>query len=312
MAAARKVQAEINQCLKKVEEGVAVFDDIWDKVYSAGQQKLKEKYEGDLKSEIKKLQRMRDTIKGWLSSNEIKDKTQLTEARVTIEKKMEQFKVCEKDTKTKAFSKAGLERQASTDPKEVEREEKREWVNNCLERLQDLVDLVDSDVQKLTANAKGKGKNKEPLEKLDNRIQKNKWHMARLEQILKLLDNEEMDPSDLDSIKDDVEYYIESAAEDDGTTGASEEFDIYEELNLGNVNVVVAGGVGSSPSGDADDDASDAAKKAAAVAGGVVANPVVAAAGVAVGKPAAKPTAGTPVVTAVPVVAGAKGVPVVT
>ena len=322
MAAARKVQGEINQCLKKVEEGVQVFDDIWDKVYSAGQQKLKEKYEGDLKSEIKKLQRFRDTIKGWLGSNEIKDKTQLTEARIVIEKKMEQFKICEKDTKTKAFSKAGLERQASTDPKEAEREEKREWVNSCLERLQDLVDLVDGDVQKLTVNAKGKGKNKEQLEKLDNRIQKNKWHMARLEQILKLLDNEEMDPSDLDAIKDDVEYYIESAAEDDGTTGVSEEFDIYEELNLGNVNVA---GVGvTSGTGDTDDedggggggggdkgdgDAKTTPKKVAAPGvAGVTA--VAGAAGIAIGKLATKPAPGTPIATAavVPGIAGAKGV----
>ena len=141
--------------------------------------------------------------------------------------------------------------------------------------------------------------------------------MARLEQILKLLDNEEMDPSDLDPIKDDVEYYVESAAEDDGTTGAADEFDIYEELNLGNVNVTVAGGVGGSASGDAEDDTGDgikgdAAKKVAVVPGGAVATPIAGAAGVAVGKPAAKPAAGVPVATAVPAVAGAKGLPVST
>jgi hypothetical protein len=42
---------------------------------------LKEKYEGDLKKEIKKLQRLRDQIKSWLGSSDIKDKAQLTEAR---------------------------------------------------------------------------------------------------------------------------------------------------------------------------------------------------------------------------------------
>lgn len=35
---------------------MALFDEIWDKVYSATQQNQKEKYEGDLKKEIKKLQ----------------------------------------------------------------------------------------------------------------------------------------------------------------------------------------------------------------------------------------------------------------
>lgn len=51
------------------------------KVYAAGVQSLKEKYEGDLKKEIKKLQRLRDQIKTWLGSSEIKDKQPLTEAR---------------------------------------------------------------------------------------------------------------------------------------------------------------------------------------------------------------------------------------
>ena len=56
MSANRKLQAEIDKVLKKVEEGTEIFDDIWGKVYNAGQQSLKEKYEGDLKKEIKKLQ----------------------------------------------------------------------------------------------------------------------------------------------------------------------------------------------------------------------------------------------------------------
>ena len=45
MSANRKLQTEIDRTLKKVEEGVEIFDDIWDKVYSATQQNQKEKYE---------------------------------------------------------------------------------------------------------------------------------------------------------------------------------------------------------------------------------------------------------------------------
>ena len=41
MSANRKLQTEIDRVLKKVEEGVELFDDIWDKVYNAGQQSLK-------------------------------------------------------------------------------------------------------------------------------------------------------------------------------------------------------------------------------------------------------------------------------
>lgn len=235
MAANRKLQTEIQQVLKKYEEGVVLFDDIWDKVYAAGQQSLKEKYESDLKKEIKKLQRLRDQIKTWLSSSEVKDKGPLLEARKVIESKMEQFKICEKDTKTKAYSKEGLARDSKVDPKEALREEKRNWINDCLERLNDLINSVEADKEKLLSAKGNKAKNKEQIEKFDNRIQKNKWHINKLETIIKLLDNDDLDPAALDSIKDSLEYYIESAAEDDGAVGVEDEFDIYEDLQLDSI-----------------------------------------------------------------------------
>lgn len=45
----RKLQGEIERVLKKVDEGVQIFEQIWDKVYSAATTAQKEKYEGDLK-----------------------------------------------------------------------------------------------------------------------------------------------------------------------------------------------------------------------------------------------------------------------
>jgi CCR4-NOT transcriptional regulation complex NOT5 subunit len=64
--------------------------------------------QSDLKKEIKKLQRFRDQVKQWTASNDVKDKTVLLEYRKKIEIEMERFKVVEKETKTKAFSKEGL------------------------------------------------------------------------------------------------------------------------------------------------------------------------------------------------------------
>jgi CCR4-NOT transcription complex subunit 3 len=55
-------------------------------VQNATNQNQKEKYETELKKEIKKLQRLREQIKTWQSSNEIKDKKPLVEARTHIEK----------------------------------------------------------------------------------------------------------------------------------------------------------------------------------------------------------------------------------
>lgn len=185
MSANRKLLGEIQQCMKKVEEGCELFDEIWGKVYAAESQTLKEKYEADLKKEIKKLQRMRDQIKTWIGSNEIKDKNSLVEARKVIESKMEQFKICEKDTKTKAYSKEGLAREARLDPKEAAREEKRGWLNDCVEKLQDVINTVELEKEKLVLSTKGKNKNKDSLDKCENKIAKNKGHIARLEAILR-------------------------------------------------------------------------------------------------------------------------------
>ena len=76
---------EIDRCLKKVTEGVETFEDIWSKVTHATNSNQKEKYEADLKKEIKKLQRLRDQIKTWQASAEVKDKSSLIEHRKLIE-----------------------------------------------------------------------------------------------------------------------------------------------------------------------------------------------------------------------------------
>lgn len=83
--AQRKLQAEIDRTLKKVQEGVEMFEGTYDKIQNCSNPSQKEKLEADLKTQIKKLQRMRDQIKTWLQSSEIKDKKALLDARKLIE-----------------------------------------------------------------------------------------------------------------------------------------------------------------------------------------------------------------------------------
>jgi CCR4-NOT transcription complex subunit 3 len=54
-------------------------------VYESDNANQKEKFESDLKKEIKKLQRYRDQIKTWSANSDIKDKKQLLDARKLIE-----------------------------------------------------------------------------------------------------------------------------------------------------------------------------------------------------------------------------------
>lgn len=58
---------------------------IFEKIQASSNQTQKEKLESDLKTQIKKLQRLRDQIKTWMTSNDIKDKQPLVDHRKLIE-----------------------------------------------------------------------------------------------------------------------------------------------------------------------------------------------------------------------------------
>jgi len=81
---------EIDRTLKRIQEGLAAFDSIYDKLQAqvstpSAQTSQKEKLEQDLKKEIKKLQRHRDQIKTWAARDDVKDKKPLIDARKAIE-----------------------------------------------------------------------------------------------------------------------------------------------------------------------------------------------------------------------------------
>ncbi len=83
--ASRKLAQEVDKCFKKVAEGVVEFQSIYEKIEQSSNPAQKEKLEDNLKREIKKLQRLRDQIKTWAASNDVKDKAPLLEHRRLIE-----------------------------------------------------------------------------------------------------------------------------------------------------------------------------------------------------------------------------------
>ncbi|KAG4952281.1 hypothetical protein JHK84_045605 [Glycine max] len=229
MGASRKLQGEIDRVLKKVQEGVEVFDSIWNKVYDTDNANQKEKFEADLKKEIKKLQRYRDQIKTWIQSSEIKDKKvsasyeqALVDARKLIEREMERFKICEKETKTKAFSKEGLGQQPKTDPREKAKSETRDWLNNVVGELENQIDNFEAELEGLSVK---KGKNRPPrLTHLETSITRHKAHIKKCEFILRLLDNDELSPEQVNDVKDFLDDYVDRNQDD------FEEFSDVDEL----------------------------------------------------------------------------------
>ncbi|XP_011311997.1 CCR4-NOT transcription complex subunit 3 isoform X2 [Fopius arisanus] len=217
MAATRKLQGEIDRCLKKVTEGVDTFEDIWQKVHNATNSNQKEKYEADLKKEIKKLQRLRDQIKSWIASGEIKDKSTLLDYRKLIETQMERFKVVERETKTKAYSKEGLGAAQKLDPAQKEREEVSNWLANSIDALNLQLDTFESEIESLLAGKKKRlDKDKQDrMDELKGKLEKHRYHIRKLETLLRMLDNMSVEVNTIKRIKDDVEYYIESSQEPD-------------------------------------------------------------------------------------------------
>ena len=228
--------AEIDRVMKKVDEGVELFDEIWEKVYSAEQQNQKEKYEMDLKKEIKKLQRLRDQIKSWISGSDVKDKDPLLDARKLIETKMEQFKICEKETKTKTYSKEGLARAERLDPHEQAKADCNEWIAQYVEQLNQLVEDREVEIEKLSAG-KGAKKNKNTIETYNDYVMNHKFHISKLEGIMRLVTNDVLDVDTVNSIKEDLEYYLESYEDEDYMQAYDEEF-FYEPLGLDDLDVV--------------------------------------------------------------------------
>ncbi|KAF3692007.1 CCR4-NOT transcription complex subunit 3 CCR4-associated factor 3 [Channa argus] len=245
MADKRKLQGEIDRCLKKVAEGVEQFEDIWQKLHNAANANQKEKYEADLKKEIKKLQRLRDQIKTWVASNEIKDKRQLVENRKLIETQMERFKVVERETKTKAYSKEGLGLAQKVDPAQREKEETGQWLTNTIYTLNMQVDQFESEVESLSVQTRKKKGDKEKQDRIDELkrlIERHRFHIRMLETILRMLDNDSVPVDAIQKIKDDVEYYIDSSQDPDFEEN---EF-LYDDIELEDIPAAL---VATSPSG---------------------------------------------------------------
>nr|CAD2202703.1 unnamed protein product [Meloidogyne enterolobii] len=244
MAEKRKLLNEIDKCYKKIEEGFEIFDDIMAKMTEANSENQREKFQDDLKKEIKKLQRLRDQIKGWQNSSEIKDKDSLSKFRKLIEQRMEIFKDVERENKMKPHSKQGLTAEDKLDPKEKEKCDTIEWLNCQIRRIQDEIDRTESKLETLSSSAdtgKKRGKKedakkneKEKSEELRRHLDRVKFHLLNLEVCIRMINNEKIEIKDVNGkLKEPLEMYIDALdPENDDDPESLDPEDIYEELNF--------------------------------------------------------------------------------
>jgi hypothetical protein len=125
---------------------------------------------------------------------------------------MEKFKACEKEMKTKAFSKEGLIAAQKLDPKERERAAVQDWLSGVVAELGRQVEQTEAEIAGIQATTKRKkggaaGGRAEELTSLNAR---RLWHVGRLEIILRLVDNNTLPLEKVLSVKEDVNYFVES------------------------------------------------------------------------------------------------------
>ncbi|KAL2045538.1 hypothetical protein N7G274_001966 [Stereocaulon virgatum] len=229
--AARKLQQEIDKTFKKVDEGIQIFETIYDKIQQTTNASQKEKLEDALKREIKKLQRHRDQIKTWAAGNEVKDKKPLMEKRKAIENEMEKFKAVEKEMKTKAFSKEGLQASAKLDPTEKAKADSCDFLSEMVADLERQIEAIEAEEEALQATVK-KGKKDtskaDRLSEISRSLERHKFHLGKLELLFRSLENGNVETEQVESIKDTIEYYVKENTNPD----FMEDETMYDDLNL--------------------------------------------------------------------------------
>ncbi|KAL2801288.1 CCR4-NOT transcription complex, subunit 3 [Aspergillus keveii] len=229
----RKTQQEIDKTFKKVAEGIQTFEGIYEKIRAATNPTQRDKLEENLKREIKKLQRYRDQIKSWASGNEVKDKGPLLEQRRAIETCMEQFKAVEKEMKTKAYSKEGLSAASRLDPKEKEKVETCDFLSNMVDELQQKIEAMEAEEESLHMSMK-KGKKDvlktNRLADLSRITERHKWHVNKLELLLRSLQNGNIETNQVLDLKESIKYYVEDGHNLDYS---GEDETLYDDLNMG-------------------------------------------------------------------------------
>ncbi|KAL8436670.1 hypothetical protein ACSSS7_001495 [Eimeria intestinalis] len=244
MAEKRRLQQEVDRTLKRVDEGCDLFFDLHEKLRMQQSPKI----ENELKREIKKLQKLRDQIKSWQTHADIKEKGPLDEARRRIERGMEIFKQCERESKVKAFSREGL----ASRQRQAPEERLRERVVELLQQLQREAETAETEIEALACKKGRKDRDREK-KRLQLQLENHRWHMGKLELGLRLLDNEGIDLRSTAAMCESVSEYLTNCSNPDYVFDAS----IYDclspdsdEANTGQDTRERASETATNPAGD--------------------------------------------------------------
>lgn len=144
---------------------------------------------------------------------------------------MEAFKAVEKEMKTKAFSKEGLNASQKLDPRDQEKASTIAFLEEMIDSLGQQLEPKEADMTALQTQMKKSKKDvgkQERLQEVEHTVERHKWHIGRLELLLRAVDNESVDPESVKAADSDLRYYVESNQEVD----FMEDDSVYDQFNL--------------------------------------------------------------------------------
>lgn len=146
---------------------------------------------------------------------------------------MERFKVIEKETKTKAYSKEGLlSADIKKDPLQKEKEELDDWLKQSICTLNQKVEAYEYELETLSSTGRKKRADREKhaqMEEKKLKLQISLFHTERLETVLRLLDNECLETSKVRELREAIDFAIESI---DEANSGDDYKSLYDELHL--------------------------------------------------------------------------------
>jgi CCR4-NOT transcription complex subunit 3 len=143
---------------------------------------------------------------------------------------MEKFKAVEKEMKTKAYSKEGLQLASKLDPKDKEKMEMVDFLVQMNEDLERQVETIEAEVESLQAVVKKKKDNAraERVSELEETAERHKWHQGKLDLLQRALENGNVEVDEVKELEDSIRYYVENNADPD----FMEDDTIYDDVNL--------------------------------------------------------------------------------
>ena len=145
---------------------------------------------------------------------------------------MERFKACEKEMKTKAFSKEGLIAAARLDPAEKAKVDMANWISSQVDELSRQVEASEAEIETMQVaggkkkKAGGAGASAERAAVVEELNERRSWHIGRLEILHRMLENGSLEPEKVGEIKEDISYFVESNGDED----FDEDEGIYDEF----------------------------------------------------------------------------------